>query len=169
MKKLVAETSAADALTDEERDVVRQYRAGCYTALARRLLCRAHYDNVRAIAEDVLGAILRGEIDGPDGLEELLDEKEDSACAYTGANVRTLFASDNWEAGFGELGSEVLAGVEDCPTIFGRLAYYAMRLDIRERLKSLADEVDGLDLYDEETYPANLDDDEDEEHGEAGA
>lgn len=143
----------------EERDILRQYREDA-EELARRLLYRAHYGNVRAIAEDMLGAILRGEIDGPDALDERLHEEADSACTYTSTNVRTLYASENWEAGLDDMGADLLADAEDCGTLFGRLAYFAMRADIRERLALVAeDSAPGLDIDDEDTYPANRSED----------
>lgn len=145
---------AVEALTDEERDILRQYREDA-EELGRRLLYRAHYGNVRAIAEDLIGAIRTGEVDSTDGLDERTCESVDAACTYTGANVRTVYASENWEAGPEELGADVFAGVEDCSELFARLAYHALRADVRERLESLAEDVDGLDLDDEDTYPAN--------------
>ena len=145
---------AVEVLSDEERDILRQYREDA-EELGRKLLYRAHYGNVRAIAEDILGAIRTGEIDSTDGLDERTHEEADAACTYTSANVRTVYASENWDAGPEELGSDLFEGVEDCATLFGRLAYFALRADIRERLESLAGDVDGLDLDDEDTFPAN--------------
>ena len=150
--------TAHEALTSDERDILRQYREDA-EELGRWMLYRAHYGTVRAIAEDVLGAILRGEIDGPDALDERLHEEADTACTYTSANLRAVYASENWDAGPDEMGADLFEGVEDCGTLFGRLGYFAMRVDIRERLGLMVGDVEGsaagLDLDDEDTYPAN--------------
>ncbi len=158
--------SALEALTADERDILRQYGEDA-EELGRRMLYRAHYGTVRAIAEDVLGAILRAEIDGPEALDERLHEEADSACTYTSANLRAVYASENWDAGPDEMGADLFDGVEDCGTLFGWLAFFAMRADIRERLGLMVGDVEGsaagLDLDDEDTYPANRTADEDAE------
>ena len=102
---------AVEVLSDEERDILRQYREDA-EELGRRLFYRAHYGNVRAIAEDLLGAIRTGEVDSTDGLDGRTCESVDAACTYTSANVRTVYASENWEAGPEELGSDLFEGVE---------------------------------------------------------
>ena len=102
-----------ETLSNEERDILRQYRED-REELGRRLLYRAHYGAVGAIAEDVLGAILRSEIDGPEALDERLHEEADSACTYTSTNVRTVYASENWDAGIDEMGSDLFGDAEDC-------------------------------------------------------
>ncbi len=154
--KTTETATALEALSADERDILRQYREDA-EELGRRLLYRAHYGNVRAIVEDVLGAIQRGEIDGPDGLDERLHEEADSACTYTSTNLRTVYASENWDAGLDEMGADLFADAEDCGTLFGRLAFYAMHADIRERLALVAeDAAPGLELDDEDTYPANV-------------
>jgi len=165
-QETTARASVQEVLSDEERDILRQYREGA-EELGRRLLYRTHYGNVRAIAEDMLGAVLRGEIDSTDGLDERAHEEADAACTYTSANVRTIYASENWDAGPEELGSDLFEGVEDCATLFGRLAFFALRADIRERLALIVGDVEGtaagIDLDDEDTYPANRTADEDAE------
>ena len=152
--KTTDRASTLEALSADERDILRQYREDP-EELGRRMLYRAHYGTVRGIAEDVLGAIQAGEIDGTDALDERLHEEADSACTYTSANLRAVYASENWDAGPDEMGADLFEGVEDCGTLFGRLAFYAMRTDIRERLALMADVAAGLDLDDEDTYPAN--------------
>jgi len=150
-----------ETLSNEERDILRQFRED-REELARRLLYRTHYGAVGAIAEDVLGAVLRREIDGPEALDERLHEEADSACTYTSTNLRTVHASENWDAGLDEMGSDLFADVEDSGTLFGRLAYFAMRADIRERLGLMVGDESGaassVDLDDEDTYPANAPD-----------
>ncbi len=148
-----------EVLSDAERDILREYRESP-EELGRRLIYRAHYAAVGAIAEDVLGAILRGEIDSTDGLDERIHEEADSGCAMYADAFRTIYASDHDEAAEEELGADWAEGL-DFRGAMVRAAYFALRVDIRERLQSLAEDADGLDLDDASTYPANRSDDDD--------
>lgn len=162
-------------LTPSDLDALRDLRSDPEEH-ARRLLYREHYGDVRAHAADIMRDILSGSIADPDALGERLHEEADGSRAvfvYAGA-LRTVYASENWDAGPEELGFEDFAsGVQSVPELMTRAAYWALRTDLRERLGLFVshppepgseearelgfdrDSLGGLDLDDADTYPAN--------------
>lgn len=128
---------------------------------ASRMMRNWYGERVHGLAEDVLRAILDGEVsDLGDYLHETVDSTD--LVIYTWKASAVLFASDNEDAGEQELG--------EAPDSVGGRAYWALRADVLEALESMVtygppegiDLPEGFELHDSDTWTGTTDEDADE-------
>lgn len=102
---------------------------------AMRVLRAEYYGGVRAIVQEIKEAVVRGEIDNEDTLNERVHQDIDGSywVIYTHANFQVLMCSDHhdaYEDNYGE------APVEGSSIKWNALAFAAMEVDVRELMEA---------------------------------
>lgn len=128
-------------------------------AVGTVLITQDHYKTIKSGVNDVLGAMLTGEVDDEDKLQERLQSYADSATTYLVTQFQILLASKNYDAAVDQ-GMDVSSrdGVH-----WQMLASLALQEDIKEALKR--EEVEERETGDPlELYAVHsVDEDEDKE------